>query len=48
MKEFLDEIVKSINKSEDQNITKIMKNDFNTECKEINNKIDYNWKKEKN
>ena len=42
MKEFLDEIVKSINKSEDQNITKIMKNDFNTECKEINNKIDYN------
>lgn len=42
IKEFVDEISNVINKSEDKNITKIIKSDFNTECKEINNKIDYN------
>ena len=42
IKEFLDEILKVINKSEDKNITKIMKADFSTECQEINNKIEYN------
>ena len=41
-KEFLDEILNVINKSEDKNITKIMKADFGTECQEINNKIEYN------
>ena len=42
MKEFVEEIVSVINKSEDKNITKIIKADFNTECQEIINKIDYN------
>ena len=42
MKEFVEEIVNVINKSEDKNITKIIKADFNTECQEIINKIDYN------
>ena len=42
MKEFVEEIVNIINKSEDKNITKIIKADFNTECQEIINKIDYN------
>ena len=41
MKEFVDEILKVINKSEDKNVTKIIKADFNTECQEIINKIDY-------
>ena len=41
MKEFLDEILKVINNSEDKNVTKIIKADFNTECQEIINKIDY-------
>ena len=42
MKEFLDEILRVINNSEDKNITKIIKADFNNECQEIKNKIDYN------
>ena len=42
MKEFLEEIVKVIDKSEDKNITKIIKADFLTEIQEINNKIEYN------
>ena len=42
MKEFIEEIINVINKSEDKNITKIIKADFNTECQEIINKIDYN------
>ena len=41
MKEFVDEILKVINNSEDKNVTKIIKADFNTECQEIINKIDY-------
>jgi len=41
MKEFVDEILKVINNSEDKNVTKIIKADFNTECLEIINKIDY-------
>ena len=41
MKEFVDEILKVINNSEDKNVTKIIKADFNTECHEIINKIDY-------
>ena len=36
MKEFLEEIVKVIDKSEDKNITKIIKADFLTEIQEIN------------
>ena len=42
MKEFLDEILRVINNSEDKNITKIIKADFNNECQEIKNKIEYN------
>ena len=42
MKEFLDEIIKVTEKSEDKNVTKIIKADFVTEAKEINNKIEYN------
>ena len=42
IKEFVNEISNVINKSEDKNITKIIKSDFNTECREINNKIDNN------
>ena len=42
MKEFIEEIINVINKSEDKNITKIIKADFNTECQEIINKIDFN------
>ena len=41
MKEFVDEILKVINNSEDKNVTKIIKADFNTERQEIINKIDY-------
>ena len=41
MKEFVDEILKVINNSEDKNVTKIIKADFDTECQEIINKIDY-------
>ena len=42
MKGFVDEILKIIDKSEDKNITKIIKADFKAECQEINSKIDYN------
>ena len=42
MKEFIEEIINVVNKSEDKNITKIIKADFNTECQEIINKIDFN------
>ena len=39
MKEFIEEIINVVNKSEDKNITKIIKADFNTECQEIKIKL---------
>ena len=42
LNEFINEILKIINESEDENITKIIKGNFATECKEINNIIENN------
>ena len=42
LNEFINEILKIINESEDENITKIIKGNFSTECKEINNIIENN------
>jgi len=42
VKEFVNEISKIINESDNENITKITKGNFQTECKEINNIIENN------
>ena len=42
VKEFCNEISKIINESDNENITKIIKGNFQTECKEINNIIENN------
>ena len=42
VKEFVNEISKIINESDNENITKIIKGNFQTECKEINNIIENN------
>ena len=42
VKEFVNEITKIINESDNENITKITKGNFETECKEINNIIENN------
>ena len=42
VKDFVNEITKIINESDSENITKIIKGNFNTECKEINNIIENN------
>jgi hypothetical protein len=42
VKDFINEILKIINESNDENITKIIKNNFETECSEINKILDNN------
>jgi hypothetical protein len=42
IKDFVNEINKIINESDNENITKIIKGNFNTECKEISNIIENN------
>ena len=42
VKDFVNEISKIINESDNENITKIIKGNFNTECKEISNIIENN------
>ena len=42
VKEFINEIVRIINESNDENITKIIKDNFDTECNEIKNIMDNN------
>ena len=42
VKEFINEISKIINESDNENVTKIIKGNFETECKEINNIIENN------
>ena len=42
VKDFVNEILKKINESNDNNISKIIKNNFSSECEEINNIIENN------